>query len=57
MNHPDFLAWMLLFPIASAISSYLRPMSPMETDPRDGAKAIAALIILAIWGGVGWLLY
>ena len=57
MNHADFLIWMLLFPIALSLASYIRPKSPMEIEPRDGAKVIAGLIRLAIWGGVGWLLY
>lgn len=62
MKYFSFVVWMLLFPISMSIVDYINKKTEIlikgrASDSSDEVKGWAALVVLIIWLGVGWLLY
>ena len=58
MSHPDFLIWMLCYPVfdqAMTIANYRwgRP----KKEASDEVLGFVAFIQLIIWFGIGWALW
>jgi hypothetical protein len=56
MTNLMFTLWMLLFPVASAVSTYLQEANPRRQYTADG-RGLAVFLELVTWLGVGYLLY
>lgn len=56
MTNLMFTLWMLLFPVASAVSTYLYEANPRRQAAPAG-RGLAASLELVTWLGVGYLLY
>lgn len=60
MQHIGFILWMVLYPIASATTSYLsaKQRKIEGKKPYDsGTTAFAALVNIIIWASVGRALF
>ena len=56
MEHIDFVVWMLGYPLVVQAEKWWRfRRGHLEGTP--GEQGAAALISMAVWAGVGWLLY
>lgn len=55
MKNLIFLLWMILYPIATEVASYIHWKSKMA--PQGESQTWVAIFELIIWGGVGYLLY
>lgn len=51
-----FTLWMLLFPVVSAVSSYLYEANPRRQVAAE-SRGLATFLELVTWLGVGYLLY
>jgi hypothetical protein len=52
MEHLDFIAWMVLYPISLSILEYLREKRKLltgEKEASEGAKGFAAIIQLSVY--------
>ena len=55
LEHPDFIVWLLGYPITNAIGSYVGYLTGSKFD--DLTKGVGALLTLSVWASVGYLLY
>jgi hypothetical protein len=56
MTNLMFTLWMLLFPVASAVSTYLQESNPRRQYAAE-SRGLAVFLELVTWLGVGYLLY
>ena len=56
MRQPDFVAWMLLYPVTSISSTFVNQYLIGKTYS-DGVLGADALISVGFWLGIGYLLY
>jgi hypothetical protein len=57
VNNLPFTLWMLGFPPATALSCYLGELAGVHSAHNPANEGPVAIISLALWFGVGWLLY
>ena len=58
MKNLVFVIWMLGYPLVVSIGNYLSS-SPEErySQPAAALATLTVIIVIIIWGWVGWLLY
>lgn len=56
MRNLSFVLWMLLFPLVGSVEEYLTFLQ-RGAHPVDAAELFGAVIGLAMWIGIGMLLY
>lgn len=56
MDHLDFIVWMIAWPIGRAIVRLIESKYCTKEYPKD-VRGLTALIIVATWYGVGYLLF
>ena len=58
VEHLDFIVWMIGFPIGWEIAEWIRSMRAIpEKECGDSAKGFAAVIVVALWLGIGGALW
>jgi hypothetical protein len=57
MQNLSYVAWMLLFPVAMSVCSYLDSRQPGWERASVEARGISALITVVIWFVVGAVLW
>ena len=55
MEHPDFIVWMLCYPLVATASQYAA--YKRERRYTDNVEGISAMLMTATWFGIGWVLY
>lgn len=59
MKYMAFVIWMIMFPFMDGLHDCLKArfMPPPKIEPSAEAKLYAALILVAIWWGIGIALW
>jgi len=58
MIHPDFIAWMISFPISLEIAEWIRSKhSGPRKEYSESVRGFAAMIVVALWLGIGAALW
>lgn len=57
MKHPDFLLWMLLFPIACSIEGAIRYRWCKVTEHDEDTETKTSLFMVCLYFGVAWALW